>query len=87
MKALPVPSCYRWWVVLSGIMNTVGWGGGGLGPIAFGWLAMHGHGATEVANMSAAISFGGLIYVLGGLTLIACAILVARNVARPLPAT
>ena len=46
-------------------MNTVGWGGGALGPLAVGWFSKHGGGATEMDNMSRAISFCSVIYVIG----------------------
>ena len=46
-------------------MNTVGWGGGALGPLFVGLASKYGHRATEVENMSDAIAFGGLIYLLG----------------------
>src|SRR5437879_13615144 len=49
----------------AGLMNTVGWGGGALGPFLVGWIAKHGSGATEVENMSFAISRCGAIYILG----------------------
>lgn len=47
----------------AGIMNTVGWGGGALGPLAVGWATMHGRHAKEVDNMSEAIAFGSLVYI------------------------
>ncbi len=39
----------------AGIMNTVGWGGGALGPIVVGVMAEYGQGAREIDNMSRAI--------------------------------
>lgn len=53
----------------AGIMNTVGWAGGALGPLAVGWFSKNG-GGTEMQNMSHAISFGALIYVVSGLLLL-----------------
>ncbi len=47
----------------AGIMNTVGWGGGALGPLAVGWFSKHGGGANEMENMSHAISFCGAMYL------------------------
>ncbi len=47
----------------AGLMNTVGWGGGALGPVFVGLAAKYGSGASEVENMSRAIAFGGLIYI------------------------
>jgi MFS family permease len=56
----------------AGLMNTVGWAGGALGPLAFGFATKYGrHGSDSVANMSDAIALGSVIYVLGGLALIA----------------
>ena len=55
----------------AGVMNTVGWGGGALAPLLFGWVAKHGRHESEVENMSEAISFGGVIYLLGALLLFA----------------
>ena len=60
-----------------GIMNTVGWGGGALGPLTVGWAAMHGRQGTEVANMSQAIAWCGAIYVAGAVLLL-CACRWAR---------
>jgi MFS family permease len=54
----------------AGIMNTVGWAGGALGPIAVAWFAQHGGGRTEMENMSHAISFGAVVYIASGLLLI-----------------
>ena len=46
----------------AGLMNTIGWSGGALGPLVIGWAAQHGSG-TDVQNMSHAIAKTGLIYV------------------------
>jgi MFS family permease len=54
----------------AGLMNTAGWGGGALGPVLVGWISQHGRGGSQMANMSAAISFGGFIYVLGAVLLV-----------------
>ena len=53
----------------AGLMNTVGWSGGALGPLVVGWLARHGRFATEVENMSEAIAWCGAIYLAGALAL------------------
>jgi len=66
----------------AGLMNTVGWGGGALGPLIVGWVSKHGEYGSEMANMSHAITFGGLIYVMGAALLIAAAITATRE--RPL---
>jgi MFS family permease len=53
----------------AGIMNTVGWGGGALGPVAVGWFSSHGRHASEVDNMSEAIAAGGAVYLVGAILL------------------
>jgi MFS family permease len=63
----------------AGVMNFVGWGGGGLGPVVFGWLAKHGPYAGEVENMSHAIAFGGLVYLAGAALLIVAILFFARH--------
>jgi MFS family permease len=47
----------------AGLMNTVGWGGGALGPLFVGLASKYGRKATAIENMSEAIAFGGLIYL------------------------
>lgn len=47
----------------AGVMNTVGWTGGALGPIYAGWMAKHAGQGSEVANMSLAVSLCGLVYL------------------------
>jgi MFS family permease len=59
----------------AGIMNTVGWGGGALGPLAVGWLAQHGHYGSEMENMSHAIAACGAVYIVGAVLLFAAAFL------------
>ena len=54
----------------AGIMNTVGWGGGALGPWLVGWAAEHGSKPTKIENMSDAISWGGVVYGVGAVLLI-----------------
>jgi len=54
----------------AGIMNTVGWGGGALGPLAVGWFSQHGGGATEMENMSHAISYCSAIYLVSATLLV-----------------
>jgi MFS family permease len=63
----------------TGIMNTVGWGGGGLGPLFLGWFAQHGGGNTEMGNMSAAIACCGAIYFVGALVLLGSLIFLPRR--------
>jgi MFS family permease len=70
----------------AGIMNTIGWGGGALGPVAVGWVAKHGRHATEMENMSEAIAFCGLLYLVGAaLLLIAVCRFAKRDVAQAAP--
>jgi len=47
----------------AGLMNTVGWGGGALGPLFVGLVSKYGHKPTEIENMSDAIAFGGVVYL------------------------
>ena len=56
----------------AGIMNTVGWGGGALGPLGVGFATKYGHHARQIDNMSEAIACGSVVYLIGaGLLLIA----------------
>ena len=63
----------------AGIMNTVGWGGGALGPLAVGWWSQHGNAGSEMDNMSNAIAFGGVIYLAGAALLLVAALRFARR--------
>jgi MFS family permease len=62
-----------------GIMNAVGWGGGALGPLAVGLATKYGRHAKEVDNMSEAIAFGGVIYVVAAALLLIAALGFARR--------
>jgi MFS family permease len=55
----------------AGLMNTVGWAGGAFGPVAVGWFSKHGGGASEIENMSHAISFGAAVYIVSAAVLAA----------------
>ncbi len=55
----------------AGLMNTVGWAGGAFGPLAVGWFSKHGGGATQIENMSHAISFGAVVYLVSAALLLA----------------
>jgi len=57
----------------AGIMNTVGWGGGALGPVFVGLSSKYGRKANEVENMSDAIAWCGAIYLVAA-ALVAAAI-------------
>ena len=63
----------------AGIMNTVGWGGGALGPLTVGWVAKHGRHASETENMSEAIACGGAIYLAGAVLLLTAIVFFARR--------
>ena len=70
----------------AGVMNTVGWGGGALGPLFVGFATKYGHSGSEGANMGHAIAWGGCVYLIGGLLLVATAVWRARKDALPSPA-
>jgi MFS family permease len=62
----------------AGIMNTAGWSGGALGPLAVGIATQYGrHGADTAANMGDAIALGSLVYAAGGLALLFAAVRLA----------
>lgn len=56
----------------AGIMNTVGWGGGALGPLFIGWASKNGSG-TEIQNMSGAIGLGAIAYLVAAVLLLLAA--------------
>jgi MFS family permease len=62
----------------AGIMNTVGWGGGALGPLFVGFASKYGRKPTEIENMSDAIAWCGAIYVAAA-ALVAAAIYYSRR--------
>jgi len=66
----------------AGVMNTVGWGGGALGPLLTGWYAMAGAHGSEIANMSAFISWCGVVYLGAGGLLLAASLLSSRGTAK-----
>ena len=66
----------------AGVMNTVGWGGGALGPLFVGWASLHGRHATEVENMSGAIASCGAVYLVGSALLFAAVFFVRRDAKR-----
>ena len=63
----------------AGLMNTVGWSGGALGPLLVGWIAKHGSAPTEMENMSNAISWCSAVYILGAALLIVAIILFSKR--------
>jgi MFS family permease len=66
----------------AGLMNTVGWTGGALGPLFVGIVSKYGSKPTEIENMSDAIAIGGLVYIVSALALVGAAVLMTRS-ARP----
>ena len=50
----------------AGILNTVGWTGGALGPWYAGKMAIHAGQGSEMDNMSLAVSLCGIVYLAGG---------------------
>jgi MFS family permease len=63
----------------AGIMNTVGWIGGALGPLAVGFATKYGRHENATENMSEAIAFGGIIYLVGAIALGAAALTLAKK--------
>jgi len=68
----------------AGLVNTIGWGGGALGPLFVGWAARHGGKGSDVENMSDAIAFGGAIYIGAALLLLLAMLLFSRQVSTRL---
>jgi len=64
----------------AGLVNTVGWGGGALGPLFVGWACKHGSKSTDAENMSDAIALGGAIYIAAAVLIILAMILFSRRV-------
>ncbi len=63
----------------AGLMNTVGWTGGALGPVFVGWTTKYGGKATPMENMSDAIAFGGVIYVAAAACVLLAVLIVNRS--------
>jgi MFS family permease len=63
----------------AGLMNTVGWGGGALGPLFVGLASTYGRRPTEVENMSAAIAGCALVYLVSAALLLAAVGLMLRR--------
>jgi MFS family permease len=62
-----------------GVMNLVGWGGGGLGPLFLGWFAAHGRHDAEVANMSKALAGSSGVYLAGAVFLLGAVLALPRG--------
>ncbi|HSZ59551.1 MAG TPA: MFS transporter [Tepidisphaeraceae bacterium] len=67
----------------AGFMNTVGWGGGALGPLYVGYFALHGRYSSQIQNMSHAIALTAGIYIVSGVLLLVAARLCARRADNP----
>jgi MFS family permease len=66
----------------AGFMNTVGWGGGALGSLAVGWMSEHGRHPTEMENMSEAIAFCAVLYLISAALLLLAILSARRNAQR-----
>ncbi len=72
----------------AGLMNTVGWGGGALGPLFVGLATQWGGQPTAWQNMSDAFAWCGAVYLLAAALLAAAIFLLARGGAwQPLAGT
>ncbi len=67
----------------AGVMNTVGWGGGALGPLFVGWITKHGKYPTQIENMSHAIAQTSVIYIAGAAILFLTAFIFAPRDVLP----
>jgi MFS family permease len=63
----------------AGLMNAVGWGGGALGPLFVGIVSRYGSRPTEIENMSNAIAFGGVVYLIAAALVVAAILLFAKR--------
>ncbi len=54
---------------MSGWMNTIGWLGGGLGPVWVGRMATSGNAVSEMEGMSNALGYGSVCYVFSAILL------------------
>ena len=63
----------------AGLMNTVGWGGGALGPLFVGVATKYGGKSTKVENMSDAISFGSVVYLVAAALVLAAMFLFTKR--------
>jgi MFS family permease len=69
----------------AGLMNTVGWGGGALGPIFVGYVSKYKRQGTQIENMSDAIAFGGVVYLVGAIFVVLAILSFARQHSRAQP--
>jgi MFS family permease len=63
---------------VAGLMNTVGWGGGALGPLVVGVVTKYGKYGSKVANMSHAIAWTCAVYLGAAGILITAAAIAGR---------
>ena len=63
----------------AGLMNTIGWGGGALGPIFVGAVSRFGRRPTEIENMSDAIAVGSAVYLLAAIFIILAMLFLMRQ--------
>src|SRR6185437_816097 len=63
----------------TGIMNAVAWGGGALGSTFVGVFTKYGRHATQVANMSEAMAYGAVVYIVCGAAMVAIILTRARK--------
>ena len=63
----------------AGIMNTIGWSGGALGPLFVGLATKYGRHEHDWQNMSEAIAWCGLIYLIGAALLLVAVVLLVRR--------
>ncbi len=66
----------------AGLINTIGWGAGALGPLFVGFASKYGGKPTAVENMSDAIAFGGLFYLAGAGCIAGAILLVNRRASQ-----
>lgn len=67
----------------AGLMNTVGWTGGALGPLFVGVASMYGGGESEIENMSVAIAACGGVYLVAAILILFAIRLQARSALQP----
>lgn len=63
----------------AGLMNTIGWGGGALGPLFVGFASKYGGKSSGVENMSNAIAFGAFFYLAAAACLIGAMLLLRKR--------
>jgi len=69
----------------AGLINTIGWGAGALGPLFVGFASKYGGKPTAVENMSDAIGFGALFYLAGTACVVGAILMVNRRARSAAP--